>query len=370
MATRPTFIPKFEEAESIIRSRITGRLGEEWRKEPGDFMYDAVATDPPEIKQLEASQDFILQNAFAQYAEGDYLDAKLAEVGLSRKQATPNKRSLTITAETGVIIPKGYTLSQVILDSNGNPLQYTTDPFTSFIATGALTLTVTCTTAGRIGNIPTGSPLMLQPTIPGIQSIVDTGTVIPGTDQESDADVWDRYSFKVNNPDTGGNKYDYTRWAQEVTGVGKVMILPIWNGGGTVKILVADTEGQPASSLLIAEVQEYIDPNSEGLGEGKAPCGAAVTVMAATNKLIDITATVTYDSTADPNIVKGNFQAALVAYLKELIFSESPVAYVKVGALLINTQGVANYTNLLVNTAATDVVIGADEVATLGTVTI
>jgi len=367
---KPTFTPVYEENESTIRDRMLGRISDDWRKEPGDFIYDAVAPSPLEVKQLQANQDEILRQSFAQFAEGEYLDYKLAEVGLTRGQATANRRTLSVQADAGVTIPAGHTLSTVVLDDEGNPLEYTVDEAVTFDTAGTLDVDITCKTTGTVGNIATGSQFILSPSIPGVRSISDQGTTVPGQDQESDESAWQRYDFKVKNPDTGGNKNDYVRWAGEVEGVGAAKCIPCWNGNGTVKVVIVDTEYQPASQVLVDEVQEYLDPGSTGLGDGKAPCGAQVTVVAATGLSIGITATVTYTTGYDPVEVKSTFENAVEDYLISLVFTDYDVSYNKIAALLTFTEGVSNFSNLTVNGGTADISIGPEEVAILGVTTI
>lgn len=514
---RPTFTPVFEEAEGDIRSRILARIPDTWRKEPGDFVYDTVAAVPLEIKQGQINKDTILKNGFAQYAEGDYLDKKLDEVGLSRAQATKAQRTLQVTADAGVIIPAGYVASTVVLDSGGNPLEFTVDMEATFTEAGTLDIVLTASEAGSNYNVPNGSEFILLPPIPGIRTIVDAGTLVPGADKESDVSAWQRYDFKVKNPDTGGNKNDYVRWAQEVTGVGKARCIQRWNGNGTVKVLLVGTDNRPAAASIVDDVQEYIDPildtnlqaesmeaggfgvtvndsdatlayNASGegtltygaatetlietenhfkarfkvkvdsiagttdllqltiqdrgtkeplkqtvsstssaqaivtaadlgtdyvyvevpfywdglqsletevrrlttdtatvvtvdlvnfvglygqaLGEGKAPGSHRTYAKAADDLPVSIQATVDFSATADPTAVKAAFEAAVEKYLASLIFTDMSVVYARIGALLIGTEGVSNYTNLLVNGGTADLPVGLEEVATLGTVTI
>lgn len=203
MADRPVFTSVFEETEAALRDRIVARVPDTWRKEPGDFIYDAVAATPLEVKDLQAHQDEILKNSFAQFAAGEYLDRRMAEVGLTRAQATPNKRNLTVTADAGVTIPVGHTASVVILDNDGNPLGYAVDAAVTFAISEAKTIAVTCKTAGVIGNIPNGSQFIFLPPIPGVSTIVDAGTTQAGTDTETDESAWHRYDFKVKNPRYG-----------------------------------------------------------------------------------------------------------------------------------------------------------------------
>ena len=47
-------------------------------------------------------------------------------------------------------------------------------------------------------------------------------------------------------------------------------VIPLWNGAGTVKIVIVDADNRPADSELISKVKEHIEENR--------PIGAEVTV--------------------------------------------------------------------------------------------
>lgn len=268
---RPVFKPVFTETESAIRDRMLNGIPDDWRKEPGDFMYDAVAPAAPEILQAQINQDAILRGSFALYAEGDMLDLKLEEIGLSRIQAVAAKRKISVTADAGVVIPADHTVSTVVLDGGGNPIAFTTDNATTFAVSGTKDIIITCEMPGIIGNVPPGSQFIILPPIPGVRAVVDSGVVVlPGSDKESDQSAWERYDFKVKHPDTGGNKNDYIRWAQEVDGVGKSKIVPRWLGNGTVKVILAGTDAAPATQEVVDNAQSYLDPKLDATLEAEA----------------------------------------------------------------------------------------------------
>jgi uncharacterized phage protein gp47/JayE len=369
---RPAFKPVFEESESTIMDRMIGRVSDDWRKDPGDFIYDSVAPSPLEVKQLQVNQDEVLKQSFALYAEGEYLDYKLAEVGLTRIQATQCERKLNITADAGVFIKQGYTVSVVILDKGGNPIEYTVDQDTAFDTSGTLEIAITSKLTGTVTNVPEGSEFILSPPLPGVRGIADAGITTYAIDTETDDAAYLRYQDKINNPDTGGNKNDYVRWVmKQFEGrVGAVKPIPRWNGNGTVKVIIVDVGMTAAEQELVDDVQEYLDPESQGLGEGKAPCGSAVTVVPATEISINIAATVSYDPNANTSESESAFIAAITEYLKGIVFTGSKVIYNKIGGILIATAGVSNYSGLTVNGGTADITINTEEVAIIGTVTI
>jgi uncharacterized phage protein gp47/JayE len=355
--TRPIFASRFEEPEDDIKTRLKAAINEEWRAEEGDFMYDAAIACSAEIKQLEIKQDESLKAAFAQYAEGGDLDAKVAEQGLTRKAATPNKRGVFIEAQAGVTVPAGTVVSQIILDNNGTPLEYATDADVIFTDVTPVAVALTCRTAGTVGNVPNGTEFILSD-IPGITAITDGGTTTPGTDIETDESLYQRYWFKVTHPDTGGNKYDFERWTMEIPEVGKVKVFPRMYGEGTVGVVLVGTDYAPASQYVIDTVQEYLDPDGQGLGEGKAPANAKTTVTAAVPLNLNITANVIYDNISAKEVVDAAFLDALNAYLHGILFTNHPnVLLNRVSSLLISTSGVIDHHNLLINGAAADVTV-------------
>lgn len=364
----------YEEDESTIRERVLGRIADDWRKEQGDYVYDTVAAVPAEVKDIQISQDDTLKNAFPQYAVDEWLDEHLDAIGMTREPATYAERTLEITADAGVIIPIGQVVSSVVLDDGGNPLEFVVTFGAHFLVEGTVPVTLKAQGTGAIYNVKTDSSFILTPPIPGVRVVTDAGPTIVAQDRETDEEAYARYDYAVRNPDTGGNKHDYVRWSQDhVTGVGKAKCIPRWSGNGTVKVLLLGEDFRPASAAVVTAAQTYLDPGSTGLGDGKAPCGAKVTAAAATQLTINVAATVTYASTHNAVDVKAAFTKTLDAYFRDLAFSSDAalqsVVWAKVGALLITTPGVANYSDLKVNTGVVDIPITNEQVPVAGTVT-
>ncbi|MEG1083987.1 MAG: baseplate J/gp47 family protein [Hydrogenoanaerobacterium sp.] len=389
MEKRPEFTPHFLETATAIRERMLNNIPDDWRKEDGDFPYDMIRANPPEVIQLEMQQDRILQNAFPQYCEDEYLDLFLQARGLNRIPKTYSVRVLQINADAGVRIPKGYTLTSVVLDNEGNPIEFTANAET-IVEDAALTVDVrvTCKLPGSIGNLATGSEFVLQPPLPGVRSIKDVGIIIAGAEQETADNAWSRYLEKVSNPDTGGNRNDYRRWVindfSKTSGVAisKVIIEMCWDktngndGNGTVRVICVGSDYKPLSADAVTMLQQYLDPKPyQGYGYGKAPGGAKVTAITGATKSINVSAKVSYSVHADPATVLTSFKKSFESYIQSKVFEVDPateklypIAYNKIGAILGNTEGVENYGNLLVNDSTADVVLNYFDIPTVGVV--
>lgn len=88
--------------------------------------------------------------------------------------------------------------------------------------------------------------------IPGITRVTNAKATYDGFDEETDDELRERLLFKVRQPATSGNINDYIEWGTSVEGVGHITVVPLWNGNGTVKLLVTDSNGQPASPDLLS----------------------------------------------------------------------------------------------------------------------
>lgn len=374
------FNSRFEEEESIIKERmLESEELQEYRREPGDFVYDVVAPLAPEIQQQQANMDEILRQSFTLFAEGDYLGYKVAEVGLERTKAQPAIGQLEVTASQGVIIPAGQQLTTVVLDEEGNPITATVQGGeVEFMASGTLLVDIQTDGTGDIMNLAPGSSWIFSPPIAGVSDIEQPVRLIGGTDEEDDEVLRARWEEKRQKPVRSGNKQNYVAWALEVTGVGKAKVLPLWDGRGTVKVIIADTEGQPATPLLVQTAQSYIDPSQDGMGEGVAPVGAIVTVVSVKNKPIDITATVILNPGSTIEDAVNALRIDADAYLDQLgvqvmdssIKSPVVIVYNKVAALLATNDHIADYSGLKVNSGTANITLAPDEIPTTGTFTL
>lgn len=385
MTERPEFVPVFLQTDTEITEFLLSQIPDTWRKEVGDFPYDMIKPDVAQIMQLEISQDRTLQNAFPQYCEDERMDEHMAIRGLTRIEATANKRILSIVADPGVRIPQGYTFTSVVTDEDGNPIEFTADKETIFLSEEAVDVRVTCNLTGSEGNLATGSEFILQPPIAGVASITDMGTVVMAAERESLDEAWTRILDKAENPDTGGNVHDYERWVVDGfykeygVKVGKVLVDMCWDKGngydgrGTVRIVVVDDDYGPLDASVVSDIKEYLDPKAyEGYGYGKAPGGAVVTVITGTPYYIDISASVEYEKNVDRSTVLQQFTELVTDYVKSRVFNRnedteelSPVVYKKIAAILGTLSGVSNYDNLTVNGGTEDIKLEPYEIPTV-----
>ncbi|WP_447515594.1 baseplate J/gp47 family protein, partial [Clostridioides difficile] len=78
----------------------------------------------------------------------------------------------------------------------------------------------------------------------------------------------------LNSQSFGGNIQNYKDEVNKIQDVGGAKVYPVWDGGGTVKLVIINSNFKVPSSDLVNLVQEEIDPiGHQGQGLGLAPIG-------------------------------------------------------------------------------------------------
>ena len=147
-----------------------------------------------------------------------------------------------------------------------------------------------------------------------------------------------------------------------VDGVGGAKCVPLWNGAGTVKVVIVNSSGEAASTSLVSSVSDYI--------ETVRPVGASVTVVSATAKTLNVKAKITLKSGYTEMTVNASITAAIRAYLQAFRLSGSIVSYAKIGAVILGVEGVDDYSDLKIGVGTTlgtsNITIGDTEVPVMG----
>lgn len=364
MATLPNYL--IEQTEEEIMKQMLDRLPPDLDKSEGSYIWDALAPVAAELAQAVMWAQEVLRRGFAQTTFGEYLDLRAAEHGVYRRPAVKATGQVVFTGTPGTIIPAGTQVSTVGNEAAPAVFFVTIEDVT-IGPDGTVTANIEAVEVGASGNVAAGAISLLAQPLQGVSSVNNPMPTSGGLDEESDESLLERLLLQVQYPPGTGNKYDYERWAKEVPGVGEAKCIPLWNGPGTVRVIITDSNGAPASQELIQRVKEYIAP-APGQGEGKAPIGASVTVEAPETVAIDVSVTLYYQPGYDPATVKSALETALAAYINGLKIGED-VRYTALGNVIYNTSGVTDYSNLLVNGGTGNVAVPEDAKAILGTVT-
>ena len=315
----------------------------------GAFGRDLINANSVEFENSYAEMNLMIDAAFADSSWGSYLTARCSEYGVDRKTATTAVGTVTFSGGQGALIPAGS-----IVTLADNSIQYTTDNTIILDATGKGSVSITAKTAGKVGNVAAGTINKIPLSIAGITKVVNAEATRGGYDAETDGELLARYKTVVKTPATSGNKYHYYNWAMSISGVGACKVLPLWQGAGTVKVVIVDNDMLSASEETIKKVADYI--------ETVRPIGATVTVTSPAPLAIDIVVDVV--GTVD----KDKFIQAVNKYIGQ---GGLDIAYISAGQIskILTQQDIKDYRNLTLN-GKDRVDIGTDILARVGTVTV
>ncbi len=368
MADLPLFLE--DQDEDTIHARILARfvaLAPGVDVSEGSFAWDLTR---PWAVELARTVDTVaresLRRRFIATSYGTYLELIGEEMGAPRKAAVQATGEVTFSGTNGTVIPALTVVRTPTVA--GTPSQAFTTDAEATIASGTATATVTAVVGGTAGNAGAGTIIIMGSAVAGVTGVTNASPTNGGVDIEDEEVYRARLLRRAQRISTGGNQDDYSNWAEEVTGVGLAKTIPVWDGPGTVKVLIVDEDRTAAAGALVTAVQAYIDE--------LRPIGHDVTVAAPTFTAIDVAANLTIASGYLAADVEDAVEAAIAAYLYGLAFNETydaavsnDVRYAVIVAAIAAVDGVQDVATVTVEAGTADVAIAADAVAIPGVYT-
>ena len=278
----------------------------------GSVVYDALAPTAMVLAQHSLASANIIKQTYVKTAQGQFLDYRAEEHGTSRYAATKTEVKAKFLDSDGNPI-NNVQIGDQFASIGETPIFYTVQKINDDL-TGELTADDPGTTANSyIGQV---LPVTSNDSLSWAEI---TEIVAPARDKETDDHLRDRLLRADDWIAYGGNITDYLAMLAKISEVGAGQVYPVWNGAGTVKLVIVDNNLMPASADLVKKVKNIIDPvDNESQGYGLAPIDHQVTVVAPTPLTVNIAATVNIDGTHGIDIVKAKIRTAIDEYFKLL----------------------------------------------------
>lgn len=367
--TPPALIAEVD--DDIIHARMLENIPGDIDKTEGGFAHDFTRPAALEKAELLIAINDAMQVFFPEWSYSAYLDMLASGAGLMRKAATAATGLLQITGVEGTVFPVGFrfcTPSTAIAPN----VEFEALESATIDSSGETTIRVGCIETGTTGNVPANCVTLMSKPIGGVATITNENPITGGTETETDDSLRQRIIEKDRNNEASfvGCNADYKRWAKEVDGVGSAIVVPEWlgKGTGTVKLIIMDANGQPATSSLTKAVYDHIcAPENED--ERLAPIGAILTVATCSAVSINVAGEVILEDGAIITTVTAAFEERLKVYFEEAK-AEGSVRYTRVSSVLSETPGVLDYNPITINGAVDNVPITVDDYPTIGTITL
>lgn len=339
-----------------IHSLMLSDIPNNWNKSEGYPIYDITRGFSFALEELDAKIEDVKRKQSVNNLTGLDLETVIEErTGLTRKVGVKAVGHIKIVSGQGTVL-------KTDLFATENDI-YFQSLEAKDVKVGDYVM-VECTEGGLVGNVPVGSITVVPKTLTGISQIINDEPTAGGYDTETDESLLARYFDSLRNPVNGVNCNQYISWANSVPGVGGARCIPIWNGKNTVKVVVIGNDYKPASENVVKLVQDYIDPHKNGDGAGVATIGAVTTVASATSTPIKVTIK-GIKLSGDVATLKAEIKDTIDRYIRQSAFNTDYISIAKIGALVIDIDGVTDFKELLLNGGHDSITINNDSCGVL-----
>lgn len=350
-----------EQTFERILQRSLERVGVDVDKREGSLIMNAIAPVSAEHANIYILLDGIISDGYADTANRDYLIRRCRERGIEPHAAT----NAVLKGKFNMEIPIGSRF-------NLEELNYVAIELIESAEEETVTYyyyQMRCETSGTEGNKYFGELSSIDYIRKDLEgSLVEL--LIPAEDEEDTEILRNRYLSSFASSPFGGNKQDYKDKTNSLDGVGGTVVIPVWNGGGTVKLIIIDSEYHVASVELVKAVQEAIDPDPQGTGTGIAPIGHTVTVVSAEAFAVDVSCNITLVEGYQLVTVKTKIKEALEAYFLDMRKAwENGGLVVRISQIenrILGVDGVLDVINTTANGSTENLVLEVDQLPIMG----
>lgn len=355
-------IDEYYSYENILQ-RMLDRISNNIDKREGSIIYNALAPAAAEMAQMYIKFQNDMDLMFVDTAVDKYLDRIVNQIGMSRRAASS-------AIKLAQFYDENENFMNIAIGSRFTCNEY------YWVATEKLDTgkyKVKAEKAGSEANNISGKLIPVN-YIVGLGTAILSELLIPGEDEESDKELRERYIENVKAPAFAGNVTDYKTQVKLISGVGDLKVIPIWNGGGTVKLILLDSNFNIPSNTLISDVQEIIFPNNSS-NLGIAPIGHDVTVVGAIKKTINVETIITLENNYTLDSMQNNIKEAIEEYFLSLRKKWATIdnIVVRIAQLenkILGVDGVLDISNTTINSQTGNIQLEIDEVPILGTVVV
>ncbi len=347
-----------EQTYENILDRTLARVSSDVDKREGSVIMNAVAPVSAEHANIYIELDNLRDNMYADTADRESLIFLCKDKFIEPYPATTAK----LRAELNMEVPIGTRF-------NLDELNY---KIISFLEeqNGVYSYQLECEKAGTVGNKFFGEIHSIEFIHNDLKGKI-VELLIPANDEEGTEHLRARYMASLDNTSFGGNIADYKEKTNSLQGVGGTKVIPVWAGGGTVKLIIVDTNYRKANSVLVTTVQEAIDPIAmQGMGVGIAPIGHTVTVVTVDEISINIDTKITFNVGFNFSKLKNEIEDSVKIYLEELRKNwQEEVLVIRISQVenrILQIDGVLDISHTLINGGSENLILDKVNIPVFG----
>lgn len=337
-----------------ILTDAQGNVSDSILKGEGSLVYNVLSAAAFEEEALYTQAAYIINQLDPETADYDYLVILAKQRGVYPSDAT--NAIVKVVADTELPIGARFSLSlynyviQEVIDKD------------------TFTYSAKCEQGGTGPNGLLGD-LTAITFIQDLKKASITEVLVAGKDADDRDSLYKKYKASFNNNSFAGNEDAYINWMTSQEGIGGCKVHPIWNGVGTVKVVVIGSDYKPVSDYLIDELKETATNEI-------IPIGVDCTIVSATSLDINVVIGITYSTGYSWSTCESEINKALENLLSDTRKEWSDtgsdghltVYLSRVQAALLDVEGILDITSTTINGSSSSLALETDVIPILGTV--
>lgn len=337
------------------RNTFLSNLENDFSKIEGSFNFDIASAYGIEAENIYRLLGYWVNQTFIDTAtEDEFIDYHAMLFGVTRKRGTKARGEITIIGKADTVISAGAMVLKT--DSTKYKLLYDT----TIAFNGKAVAEVECLQIGEVGNCAIGEIVNFEIANADIFTVTNEKAFTNGYEKEPNDSLIARAKERILKPAHSGNIYDYEKWAKEIDGVGKVLVEPLWNGNGTVRVRISNYNNTLADSELIRKVRKRIEQI-----DGR-PVGADVTVTSFDGKNIAISISVILSPGVKLNTVSDRISSKIKQMIKDnsalyTLNSKEVLSINRVEKIVLSINGIEDC-KVLINNDSKNVTVDSNEI--------
>ena len=337
--------------EALIKRILENTKKNNLDTREGSVSFNLLAPMAEELAKAYISMGDILSLAFIEDTFDEYLEKRVNEFGVYRKDGEKARGKIKVYGNDYVFIENGTIITY-------GDLEYVVT--NDITLPNENTLYVEALNVGYRYNLPAGCEFQTKEFLFGIDLMINEEPFEDGVDIETDEELRERFKYIIQNPRTSGNVNNYKQWALECDGVGRVKVFPLWNGNGTVKVLIIGGDGLPCSHETIDNAKHYI--------EEKRPIGATVTVETPQLLRLSFDITIKLNSAYSLDDTQIMIETALQKYIENL--DDGDVIFYKALTAVGELESVDDIVSFKINNKQENITVGDYFIAVIDDVSV
>lgn len=367
-----------------VMNMCMGEISDDVDKTQSSIIYDTLSPAVTALMVIVEQMRMVYYNTFISTAQGEYLEKRVEELGLTRIPATNAIRRVYVYDKEG-------NLTDVDLGTLITPKGSGTLLFALIEKEDVGTYKARCSTEGVVGNEYIGECECIT-NLTNIGNVMMTDVITSARNEETDTELRQRALESLNVKEFGGNIADYRALVgTDLPNVGQMQVYPRDFGDpilNSTVLSVVNPNGDPMTEEERTAIQEQLDPSTyPGQGHGIVPIGHHPIIVSPTEVATNFSMTITPEPGRTVSELTAAINEKISEYIDELRANWATLnlyygytvqaLHAQVIAKVLEVEGVLNVTNVVINEVGGEVghydyieTKALQEIPVLGTVTL